>query len=364
MFSWLYGRIIGTRNLLYEKGVFKSVSLEVPVISIGNITVGGTGKTPLVALAAEILAKNGEKVCILTRGYGRANPRKRVLVSDGENIFADASEAGDEPFELAAKLLGKAIVVADANRSAAGLWAREKFAVTAFVIDDAFQHLRIKRDLDVVTIDASNSFGNGKMLPFGILREPLENLKRADAIVLTRANLVGENQIANLKLQISKINAHCKIFAAENIIARIMSLSDFHAQTHNSLQPIVNHKHLKVENCIAFCALGNPENFFEQLRCEQFRQAAVRKFSDHYFYKQADVYKLETEAAKRNAKFLLTTAKDAVKLRKLNFTLPCYVVESKMIFDHPAKFSNLILSVLTNKTGASLENDLTQKYLS
>ncbi len=195
MISWIYGTIIEARNSLYEKGVFKSFSLGVPVISIGNITVGGTGKTPLVAFVAEILAEKGEKVCIISRGYGRKNPKKRVLVSDGENILADARQSGDEPFELAQRLLGKAIVVADANRVSAGNWAREKFGITAFVLDDAFQHRKVKRDLDIVTIDATNPFGNKKMLPSGILREPLKNLKRADAIVITRANLAKMFQI-------------------------------------------------------------------------------------------------------------------------------------------------------------------------
>ncbi len=350
MFSRLYGAIIKTRNSLYEKGFFKSVSLEVPVISIGNITVGGTGKTPLVALVAEILAENDEKVCILTRGYGRANPRKRILVSDGKNVLTNAFEAGDEPFELANKLFKKAIIIADRNRVAAGQWARAKFNVTIFVLDDAFQHLRVKRDLNIVTVDATNPFGNGKLLPSGTLREPLENLKRADAIVLTRANLVEENYIANLKLQISKTNAHCKIFVTENKTARFIDLKEFHAQTPSLHRQGTDNQQLKTENWLAFCALGNPHNFFEQLKREKFTLVAEKIFSDHYFYSQADVFKLEAEAKRKNAKFLLTTAKDAVKLKELNLSLPCYVVESEMIFDQQADFCNLLLSVFTNKT--------------
>ena len=119
-FSWLYEKIIGARNLFYDRGVFDSFDLGVRTISIGNITAGGTGKTPLVAYVAHILAARGEKVCILTRGYGRKNPKRRVLVSDGAQILATPNEAGDEPFELAEKLIGKAIVIADADRVAAG----------------------------------------------------------------------------------------------------------------------------------------------------------------------------------------------------------------------------------------------------
>jgi len=340
MFTRLYGAITKGRNLLYEKGVFKSFSLGVPTVSIGNITVGGTGKTPLVALVAEILAENGEKVCVLSRGYGRENPKTRVLVSDGEKIFASAEQAGDEPFELARKLLGKAIIVSDANRVSAGNWAREKFGITAFVLDDAFQHLRVKRDLNIVTIDATNPFGNKKLLPAGTLREPLKNLKRADAIIITRANL-AENA-ADLKSQIKKFNSTCPIFVSENKTSQIIDLEDFlqskkefpaKAQSTQSLEenrkPETRNQKLPSS---AFCALGNPNNFFEQLRRENFKVVSTEQFPDHHFYTQKDIAKLEIKAHKANAKILLTTAKDAVKLKNVRFGLPCFVVESEMIF--------------------------------
>src|SRR5215213_2558012 len=215
-FSWIYGKITDFRNTLYERGVLKSAALGAPAVSVGNITVGGTGKTPMVAFVAGALTEQGGKVCILTRGYGREKPKKRVLVSDGEKVLADAETAGDEPFELARKLLGKAIVVADADRVAAAKWARENFKIAAFVLDDGFQHRQAKRDLDIVLLDATNPFGNSKTLPFGRLREPLENLERADLIIITRANLVNEKQISDLKLQIAKFNSACPIFTAEN----------------------------------------------------------------------------------------------------------------------------------------------------
>src|SRR5215203_5111409 len=124
-FSWIYARLAGLRNTLYERGTFKSYALGAPTVSVGNITVGGTGKTPMVAFVACVFAEQGAKVCILTRGYGRENPRERVLVSDGEKILADALRARDEPAELARKLLGKAVIIADANRIAAAKWAKE-----------------------------------------------------------------------------------------------------------------------------------------------------------------------------------------------------------------------------------------------
>ena len=184
MLGWLYGKIANIRNSFYEKGIFESFSLGVPVISIGNITMGGTGKTPLVAYVAELLDRKNETVCIISRGYGRSNPGKRVLVSDGKALLTGPKNAGDEPYELAQKLLNKAIVISDADRVAAAAWAKEEFDVTVFVLDDAFQHRTARRDLDIVCIDAMN--------PFRLLREPLENLARADAIVITRSDLAED----------------------------------------------------------------------------------------------------------------------------------------------------------------------------
>jgi tetraacyldisaccharide 4'-kinase len=340
--SRLYQTIVGARNSLYETGVFKSHSLGAKTISIGNVTVGGTGKTPLVAFVAEVLAETGEKVCILTRGYGRENPRKQVLVSDGEKITADVRAAGDEPFELAGKLLGKAVVVANANRLAAGNWAREQFGITVFVLDDAFQHRRVKRDLDVVCIDATNPFGNGATLPTGILREPLANLKRADAIVITRANLIED--VSNLKSQISKYNLTCPIFVSENRISRLIELRSFLAKSLDS--PRAEDKGQKTKDSyLAFCALGNPNNFFEQLRGENFNLVAAREFPDHHFYTPKDIEKLLTKAKQTNAKMLLTTAKDAVKLKDLNVDLPCFVAEIEMVFDGENDFGKWLLKV-------------------
>jgi len=344
MFSWLYGAITRARNSLYEKSVFKSYSLGVLTVSVGNITVGGTGKTPLVALIAEVLAKKGERVCILTRGYGRDNPKKRVLASDGEKILTDVGQAGDEPFELAQRLLGKAIVIADANRISAGNWAREKFGITAFILDDAFQHRKVRRNLDVVCIDATNPFGNGKTLPSGILREPLENLKRADAIVITRANLTKD--VSNLKSQISKYNRTCPIFVAENKISELVKLEEFPAKAQSTQsfekQERSKDKVLKTK-VFAFCALGNPNNFFEQLRQERFELVSTQKFSDHHSYTQKNIEKLVAQADQSGAKALLTTAKDAVKLKDLKFEVPCFVVESAMVFDGENDFRDWLL---------------------
>lgn len=332
-FGYLYGAVMNARNALYDRGVFASHALGAKTVSIGNITVGGTGKTPLVAFVAETLFEANEKVCILTRGYGRENPKERVIVTDGEKILTDAKTAGDEPFELAEKLAGKAVIISDANRVSAGNFAREKFGITAFVLDDAFQHRKVKRDLDIVCIDATKPFGNKKVLPSGILREPLENLKRADAIVITRANL-AEN-IENLKSEISKYS-DAKIFISHNKFSNFTEINNQNPSTLNS--------QLSTLNSMAFCALGNPNNFFDQLRLENFHLTATEIFPDHHFYSSKDIEKLEEKARKSDAQILITTVKDAVKLRRFNFTFPLFSAENALFFESRAEFLNLLLS--------------------
>lgn len=364
-FGWLYGRAASVRNALYDRGTFKSHTLGARTISIGNMTVGGTGKTPLVALVAEILAKNGEKVGILTRGYGRENPKDRVLVSDGENVLVDARSGGDEPVEFANRLLGKAIVIADADRVSAAKWALDKFGITVFVLDDGFQHRRARRDLDIVCIDATDPFGGGNLLPAGRLREPLENLRRADAVVITRANLA--NNTEDLKSQIAALNPLTAIFLADYSITRVLPLEEFHAKTQSSQKDAARPKgeigwaRLRAEGVpanvddevrlIAFCALGNPDSFFYQLDAEfdresmdEFDLSIRRKFPDHHIYTQADIDLLEKQAKECRMDAFVTTAKDAVKLKDLKFEIPCYVVEIEPVIYEADRFCSLITS--------------------
>jgi tetraacyldisaccharide 4'-kinase len=338
-FGSLYGWIIDLRNWIYDRGWLGSYDLSARTISIGNITTGGTGKTPLVALVAELLADSGEKVCILTRGYGRENASARVLVSNGESVLVDAKTGGDEPVELAHKLLGKAIVIADPDRVAAAKWAKENFGVTAFVLDDGFQHRRAKRDLDIVCVDATDPFGNRLALPAGRLREPLSNLKRADAIILTRANLAKDiddlrSEISNLRSEISDLKF--PIFMAKNRIARFVRLQDFHGRPANPIN--------EVGRAFAFCGLGNPQNFFDQLIQESVKVAGTKAFTDHHKYDGKDVETIESAARKIGADCLVTTAKDAVKLSDLKFEVPCYVAIAETVIDDAEAFRKLIIS--------------------
>src|ERR1700730_8611286 len=201
--GFLYGVAMKARRALYRAGRFRVHNLGVPVISVGNLTTGGTGKAPLVEWITNDLAQAGRRVCILTRGYSRLNAGTRVVVSSGSEILSDADRAGDEPFLLAERLKGRAAVICDPDRVSAAGWAVENFKSDAFVLDDGFQHLRVARNLNILTIDATNPWGNGKLLPAGILRESPAELTRADCIVITRAD--DSNQTAELQRKMNEL---------------------------------------------------------------------------------------------------------------------------------------------------------------
>lgn len=336
--SSIYARISDLRNARFDSGRSKTFDLGARTVSVGNITAGGTGKTPLVVLICEKLAARGERVCVLTRGYGRTDPKKRVLVSDGKGPVVDARTGGDEPVEMARRLSGKAIIVADRDRVSAAQWAREKFGVTAFVLDDGFQHRRAKRDVDIVCIDALDPFGGGRTLPSGRLREPLTGLRRATAVVITRSDL--SQNIDEIKAEIARHNPSCPIFTASSKMLDMTLLSKFLASAGDESR--VDHGSLAHTSAFAFCALGNPDSFFGQLRRDNFDIADTASFADHFAYKQKDIALLTKKMRDAGAGYLLTTAKDAVKLDGIEFEIPCFVLETRLVIDGDERFSSLL----------------------
>lgn len=324
MFSSLFKSLVQARNALYTLGVLGATRLDETVISVGNITVGGTGKTPLVATLAQVLIEDGERVCILTRGYGRKSASKRVVVADGESILASAEEGGDEPREMAERLDGKAFIVADADRVSAAEFATKQFKPTVFILDDGFQHRKILRDLDIVCVDATNPFGNHKTLPFGILREPVSNLRRAQKIVITRSNLVGEAEVESIKRRITDVAPESEIIVTTLNFTGFTSVgSDGHFD--------------KGGRAFAFCGLGNPENFFLLLKNENINVAGTHSFRDHHRYSQNDLDNITALAKERGAEMLLTTAKDSVKLAGLTHELPCFSAGVEIYFPENEK---------------------------
>ena len=325
--SVLYNAVTRTRLSLYRRGTFHSTKLDRPVISVGNITAGGTGKTPLVEWVARTLAAAGKKVCILTRGYGRDHPDRMVIVSDGRKPLATPAEAGDEPFLLATNLAGVAAVISNANRVAAGNEAIKQFGSDCFVLDDGFQHLRLQRDLNILAIDATNPWGGGNLLPYGRLREPLSGLSRADVIVITRTDQVKD--LDAIQTEIRKHAPNIPVFQSHMRTSRITPLSD----SSGALVPPV----------AAFCAVGNPQSFFNAVPYEL---AFEKSFADHHRYSQSEIDLLIDAATLAGANSLITTAKDAVKLRSLSFALPCYVLEIEPQIENTDQLIQLIKSVL------------------
>jgi tetraacyldisaccharide 4'-kinase len=318
----IYRAVTRARLAAYRGGLCSVSKLAAPVISVGNITTGGTGKTPLVEWVCRTIAavsreelREGKKVCVLTRGYARANPKVQVVVSNGSELLANEPEAGDEPFLLATNLLGSAAVISNPNRVAAGKWAIENLQSEVFVLDDGFQHLRLFRDVDIVAIDATNPWGRG-----GLLRESLRALSRANCVVITRTEQVED--IGSIKETIQRVADKVPVLSSRMLTSGFRKLDGEPIGMPAQSQPIG-----------AFCGVGNPESFFNHLRREGLHLAFTRTFPDHHHYNQSELDSLVREAKARGVRSLLTTAKDATKLQALKLEMPCSVLEIQISID-------------------------------
>mgnify|MGYP001157805130 CR=1 FL=1 len=330
--SGLYGLAMKARRALYGRGLFRVHKAGAPVISVGNITTGGTGKTPLVEWIARALARRQARVCILTRGYGRRHPRSRVIVSNGSEIFSDAREAGDEPLLLAERLKGEAAVICDADRVAAARWATENLGTNLFILDAGFQHLRLARDYNIIAVDATNPWGNRRLLPAGHLRESGDQLVRADCIVITRADDVAQTE--KLRSEIDRLSKGRPVFLSRMRMDGSRPISNLKAGAAG--------ENLKSVPVAAFCGVGNPESFFAQIRCDDYKLCHTQVFPDHHYFTQEELNALISQSSERGAAALLTTAKDEVKLRSLKFEMPCYVVDVALEIENEGKFLGLI----------------------
>lgn len=289
------------RNALYDHGLLPVARPRAFVISIGNLTWGGTGKTSLTAQLAEHLCSSGYRVGILSRGYGRRS-RGVVVVSNGGSICCDWRAAGDEPYWLS-KTVPKAMVVVAENR-VEGLKAFDSFAPDVLLLDDAFQHRRIARDIDLLLVDASEDLLRQRVLPFGKLREPIDSMRRATAIILTHAS----RSHASTR---NWIEAHAKAPV-------------FHADY------VPNRSDLMGAKLAAFCALGSPQHFFAMLEQAGATLVFQQEFRDHHVYTGPDLASLNTGAERAGAEALATTAKDAVKIGDFAFRLPLRIVDASL----------------------------------
>jgi tetraacyldisaccharide 4'-kinase len=299
----------------------------------------------LVEWIAQELAQTGRRVCILTRGYGRSS-LARMIVSDGNKILSDANLAGDEPLLLAERLKGLAAVICDADRVSAAGWALENLSSDVFILDDGFQHLRVARDLNILTIDATNPWGNGKLLPAGILRESRSEMDRADCIVITRAD--DPQTTAALQHEIAVRTGARPVFCSR---MRLVQLRPIQEKVERSL---IAADEILTAPIAAFCAIGNPASFFSLLRRAGYQLRHTHTFRDHHSYTQSDIDLVVRESVTLGAQLLLTTAKDEVKLRSLAFELPCYAADIAIEIENQEKLRALIENAVPGRPNASV----------
>jgi tetraacyldisaccharide 4'-kinase len=334
--SVFYAAAVGLRNFCYSNGLLKTYWLTtqgltpshkpentLPVISVGNLTVGGTGKTPLVLWLYTFLHRKNLKVAILTRGYKTIDP------------------LSDEPATLA-KNCPNATVIVDPDRLRAAAKAVGKHNAQVLVLDDGFQHRRLARDLDIVTIDATLPFGYEKILPAGLLREPVAAMKRAQAAVVTRADLLPEYRITKLENALRQINPNMIIARAIHAPLCARALGNRH----------ISLEHLKPMKIFAFCGIGNPDAFYASIRKLGLNLVGSSTFADHHRYTSGDLARIFEQARELHADLVLTTEKDWTKTALLasgvDVTFACLVVELKFTAAED-KISLLIDNTLASK---------------
>lgn len=320
LLSVIYAQLAKLRSFLYQNNILEKQEAEVPVISIGNITTGGTGKTPFAAfLAAEL--KADYTIAIISRGYGAAEAvEEPFLIKDQHQLYAGAEQAGDELFMLARKN-ENLIFIRSANRYQGTELAVEKGA-DLILLDDGFQHYQLKRQADIVIIDAQKPFSNKKVLPAGLLREPFSALKRADLFLLNRSENVDYSRINELKKSLNEFSPlNQGVFKAETKLERCVSVA---FQTEENLG------FLKEKKVFAFSGIGSPEAFKKSIESAGAKIVSYKIFKDHYNYQKEDLLTLLDQYSASQADLILTTEKDAVKL--FNFSemiaqLPFYYLQ-------------------------------------
>lgn len=320
--SCIFRFVVSVRYRFYDLGVLRRFPLGCQVISIGNVTAGGTGKTPVTEKFARELTAAGRKVAILSRGYRRKEAPwwKRMftqviepplVVSDGRHVLLDAAIGGDEPYMLASNLPGVCVLV-DRNRVKAGRWAVRRYGCDTLILDDGFQYQRLKHSLEVVLVDKTNPFGNGHMLPRGVLREPAKHISRADVIFLTKS----DGNAGAVTEEIRKYNRKAEIIECRHA-PRI--LKDVWSREELPLE------WLKGKTLTTLSGIAVPQGFEDSLRKLGARVVWCERYADHHRYDSSEIIYALNKTADFGADALITTEKDAVRFPRLETTpVPCY----------------------------------------
>lgn len=300
--SHLFCLIISLRTYLYKLGAFKTEELKCRVVCVGNITSGGTGKTPAVRLLAGKLKQQGFKTVILSRGYKGSLKGRLEVAADEEQILRTAAEVGDEPYLLARQLPGIPVVIGK-NRYRAGQYICLRFTPHILILDDGYQHIKLARQVNIMLIDATNPFGNGKLLPRGILREPLAALARSQVFLLTKTDLAED--VSPIIDTLKRYNPKAPILTS---IHQPVDLSELKKDKKRSL------KWLKGRKVVCFSGIGNPDSFVKTVQGLGAEIVGHISFADHHAYTLAKLTQLEQEALALGAEALITTEKDGVRI--------------------------------------------------
>ncbi|MFM7743328.1 MAG: tetraacyldisaccharide 4'-kinase [Verrucomicrobiota bacterium] len=317
--SWVFELLVRLRLWLYRQRVLRDTPLGCKVVVVGNLTVGGTGKTPVVLKMAKVLAGRGRRVAILSRGYKGASDSmaKRfwrwltqgsrpdpLVVSDGKHVLAGPDEAGDEPFMLAQNLCADGVVViVDRDRVEGGRFALRRFGVDTILLDDGLQYLPLRCQINLLLIDSRDPFGNGALLPRGVLREPVANLSRASYVFVTKADGPPSPELVAL---IRRHNPAAEIIACSH---RARELAEVDGPLRLPMSE------LRGKRVAAFSGIATPERFEELLASHGAVLAANRRFLDHHAFNDEDLDEVLDQAMQAKAEMIVTTEKDAVRLQ-------------------------------------------------
>lgn len=332
-FSPLYGLVMRIREQLYTKQVFTQHKVAVPVISVGNLVLGGTGKTPTVIFLAKLLQRNGYRPAVVSRGYGGKSKEDINIVSDGKSLLMDTVEAGDEPVLLASTLNG-VVVLTGKKRILPCEYAVQQFGVDCIILDDGFQHMGVSRDINLVLFDAGNLAGNSRVFPAGPLREPVSSLHRTTAFLITgKTDSNSERSHSFVELLQSKF-VDVPVFTAANTKPTLHKASG---------EPVALSE---VKNATLFCAIANPERVSQTAEDLGITIIHTSFFQDHKEYTQQIVNSLCEDAKGKGAHCLITTTKDFVKVNNFKFDLPIYILQVEQ--QPEDSFTDFILKNISN----------------
>ncbi len=330
--AFFYWVIVYFRNLFYEYGVFRSQKLSCSVISVGNLTVGGTGKTILVIYLAKLLQKKNKKVAILTRGYGKMK-KGAFLVTDGKsnpNKFT-AYHCGDEPFLMSQTLKGVPIMI-DKNRFRGGSNLINKFQPDVILLDDGFQHRSLFRDLDIVLLNAQDKKQDHKILPIGLLREPWKNINRSDVIILTKYNL--RSDIPYFLKKLEQTNGPVIKAKLENKLSILNDQTD------------IRFKELMKNSGFLFAGIGDTKSLMKSVENLGIKTLGYKFFNDHHQYNETDLKIINDSANNVDAKYLITTEKDWVKTKNFKNNYPIVVLSANFKIEPGNKLNRLIDQII------------------